>query len=71
MNWLPDVYQLYASHIRGIRNNLETSTKPKKTVTTKTQIEIPDKNAIRPFQVNFPEADLTDLRKAHQRDKVA
>jgi hypothetical protein len=30
-----------------------------------------DKDAIRPFHVNVPEAELTELRRAHQRDKVA
>ena len=30
-----------------------------------------DQTAIRPFHVNVPEAELTELRRRIQRDKVA
>ena len=30
-----------------------------------------DKNTIRPFHVNVPEAELNRIAQAHQRDKVA
>ena len=30
-----------------------------------------DKTPIRPFRANVPDAELTELRQAHQRDKVA
>jgi hypothetical protein len=30
-----------------------------------------DKTAIRPFQVDFPKSELTDLRRTHQRDQMA
>jgi hypothetical protein len=30
-----------------------------------------DKNAIRPFHVNVPEAETYGIAQAHQRDKVA
>ena len=33
--------------------------------------EIVDKNAIRPFHVNVPEAELTELRRRIKRNKVA
>ena len=33
------------------------------TTATQRGREQPDKNAIRPFQANFPEAELTELRR--------
>jgi len=43
------------------------------TQTTATQRghEQPDKNAIRPFHVNIPEAELTELRTRINANKVA
>ena len=34
-------------------------------------IAAPETNAIRPFRVNVPEAELADLRQAHRGDAVA
>ena len=33
--------------------------------------QAPDKNAIRPFQVNVPEAELTELRRRINATQVA
>ena len=40
-------------------------------VTQRDSKQASDKNAIRPFHVNVPEAELDRIAQAHQRDKVA
>ena len=41
------------------------------TVTEPRTEQTTDRTAIRPFQVNVPEAELTELRTAHQGHAVA
>ena len=40
-------------------------------VTERRTEQTTDKTAIRPFHFEVPEAELIELRQAHQRDKVA
>ena len=41
------------------------------TATQRSMQQAPDKNALRPFQVNVPEAELTELSKRIHATKMA
>ena len=57
-------------HAQQIQNYSKEDTMTQTTATQRGH-EQPDKNAIRPFHVNIPEAELTELRTRINANKVA
>src|SRR5262245_51406071 len=55
---------LAAAVVLALEGRAQTQSSSKnKIMKAKSQIEIPEKDAIRPFHVSFPEAELTELRR--------